>query len=172
MSELTLDLIEGTPVGVVLAAACEGMLRSVGIGLGSPRSAIRWAEKRLGASKLTLRPNEPGRQLRQYFAKRRREFELDVALDKLPPFYRRVLDACRRVEYGRVVTYGELAAAAGSPRAFRAVGGALRSNPCAIVIPCHRVVACDGIGGFSAPGGVRTKRALLRLEGLGSLEAL
>ena len=80
--------------------------------------------------------------------------------------YRAALAACMRVPYGRTETYGRLAAAAGNPRACRAAGGALKRNPSPIVIPCHRIVASDGIGGFSARGGLVTKKALLALEGV------
>jgi methylated-DNA-[protein]-cysteine S-methyltransferase len=73
----------------------------------------------------------------------------------------------RRVPRGATVTYGELAARAGAPGAAQAVGGAMARNPWVIVVPCHRVLAAGGaLGGFSAPGGVRTKRKLLRMEGV------
>jgi methylated-DNA-[protein]-cysteine S-methyltransferase len=73
----------------------------------------------------------------------------------------------RRVPRGSTVTYGELAARAGAPGAAQAVGGAMARNPWVIVVPCHRVLAAGGaLGGFSAPGGVRTKRKLLRMEGV------
>lgn len=70
----------------------------------------------------------------------------------------------RRIAPGRIRTYGALARTVRSGP--RAVAGACARNPIGIIIPCHRVVAADGLGGFSAPGGVDTKRALLRLEGL------
>ncbi|WP_333821679.1 methylated-DNA--[protein]-cysteine S-methyltransferase [Pinisolibacter sp.] len=73
----------------------------------------------------------------------------------------------RRIPRGATVTYGELAARAGAPGAAQAVGGAMARNPWVIVVPCHRVLAAGGaLGGFSAPGGVRTKRKLLRMEGV------
>ena len=73
----------------------------------------------------------------------------------------------RRVPRGSTVTYGELAARAGAPGAAQAVGSAMARNPWVIVVPCHRVLAAGGaLGGFSAPGGVRTKRKLLRMEGV------
>jgi methylated-DNA-[protein]-cysteine S-methyltransferase len=73
----------------------------------------------------------------------------------------------RRVPRGATVTYGELAARAGAPGAAQAVGGAMARNPWVIVVPCHRVLAAGGaLGGFSAPGGVHTKRKLLRMEGV------
>lgn len=92
----------------------------------------------------------------------------DVPLDTegLPPFHRKVYEAARRVGPGRTVSYGELAAMAGSPGASRAVGQALGRNPFIVVVPCHRVLASGGrAGGFSAPGGLVTKTKLLALEG-------
>jgi methylated-DNA-[protein]-cysteine S-methyltransferase len=77
-----------------------------------------------------------------------------------------VYQALRAVGAGRTVTYAELAALAGSPGAVRAVGQALARNPCPLVVPCHRVVAAGGAGGFTAPGGLETKRWLLGLEGV------
>ena len=81
------------------------------------------------------------------------------------PFQQRVLQALKRVGYGQTLTYAELAAAAGSPRAARAVGTVMASNRVPLIIPCHRVVAAAGrLGGFSAPRGVELKRYLLRME--------
>jgi methylated-DNA-[protein]-cysteine S-methyltransferase len=94
---------------------------------------------------------------------------LDVAFDdaRLPAFHRRVYDALRRVRPGETVGYGELAALAGSPGAARAVGQAVGKNPVPIVVPCHRVLAAGGKpGGFSAHGGVDTKRRMLEIEGV------
>lgn len=80
-------------------------------------------------------------------------------------FQRRVLAECRRIPYGSTVTYGQLAAKAGSPGASRAVGNCMAGNRIPLVIPCHRVVRSDGqIGSYSAPGGAQTKSKLLWLE--------
>jgi O-6-methylguanine DNA methyltransferase len=94
---------------------------------------------------------------------------LHVAFDDegLPAFHRRVYEALRRVRPGETVGYGELAALAGSPAAARAVGQAVGKNPVPIVVPCHRVLAAGGKpGGFSAHGGVDTKRKMLAIEGV------
>jgi methylated-DNA-[protein]-cysteine S-methyltransferase len=91
----------------------------------------------------------------------------DVRLDTagLPDFHRRVYEATRRILPGATRTYGELAGELGEPHASRAVGQALGRNPFPIVVPCHRVLAANGgAGGFSAPGGVRTKLRLLEIE--------
>lgn len=86
-------------------------------------------------------------------------------MDGVPAFHRRVYEAARRVVPGCTCTYGELAEALGEPGAARAVGQALGANPFAIIVPCHRVLAAGGrSGGFSAPGGVDTKRRLLEIE--------
>lgn len=78
-------------------------------------------------------------------------------------FQKRVWIAAREVSYGRTMTYGELAEKIGEPNAARAVGAALNENPVPILIPCHRVVASRGIGGFSA--GTTLKKRMLKLEG-------
>ena len=91
------------------------------------------------------------------------DVQIDVA--RLTPFRRRVTAACRAIRYGETLTYGELAAAAGSPRAARAVGSCMAANRYPLIVPCHRVVAAGGrLGDFSAPGGVATKRRLLAME--------
>jgi len=91
---------------------------------------------------------------------------IEIDLSGVPDFRRRVYEAAREIPPGETSTYGELAARMGSPDAARAVGQALGRNPFAIVVPCHRVLGAGGrIGGFSAEGGVVTKRRLLELEG-------
>lgn len=85
---------------------------------------------------------------------------------RITEFQRRVLDVCRSIPYGETLTYGQVAAAAGSPRAARAVGTVMRQNRFPLIIPCHRVVSSNGIGGYSARDGVDTKRRLLVLEGV------
>lgn len=83
-----------------------------------------------------------------------------------PPFYQKVWKACAKIPRGEVRTYGWLARHIGRPKASRAVGQALARNPFAPIIPCHRVVGADGrLVGFSAPGGIRAKRRLLKKEG-------
>ena len=103
------------------------------------------------------------RQLDEYFAGRRRTFDVPLDWTLVHGFARAVLEATAAIPYGETRTYAQIAAAAGSPRAFRAAGNALGSNPIAIVIPCHRVVASGGrIGGYG--GGLDRKRLLLDLE--------
>jgi methylated-DNA-[protein]-cysteine S-methyltransferase len=104
------------------------------------------------------------RQLDEYFAGRRRVFDLPIDRTLSSPFYRRVLEALFEVPYGRTVHYVDLARIAGSPGATRAVGTAMRTNPIPIIQPCHRVLPSDGTLGNYA-GGVARKQALLAHEG-------
>lgn len=87
-----------------------------------------------------------------------------IALDEAPEFERLVYAAALAIPHGDTRTYGEIAAAIGFPKAAQAVGQALGRNPWPIVVPCHRVLAAGGSGGFSAPGGVTTKMRLLEIE--------
>lgn len=104
-------------------------------------------------------------QVVRYFEGERSRFNVAVDLAAYPSFRRAVLEACRRIPYGRTATYGELACAAGRPGAARAVGSTMANNPLPLVVPCHRVVRSDGsIGGFSSPEGVRQKQQMLLLE--------
>ena len=104
-------------------------------------------------------------ELARYFRGESTDFAgVPIDLGRSTPFERRVYEATKRIPFGKVATYGQIAKAIGSPKASRAVGQALGKNPIAIVIPCHRVLASDGLGGFS--GGLSHKRQLLRLEGV------
>lgn len=104
-------------------------------------------------------------QIHEYFRRERRDFDLRLDLSGVTDFQREVYARLTDVPYGRVVTYGELAASLGRPGLARAVGQAVGANPIPIVIPCHRVVAAEGrLGGFS--GGLPAKVALLRTEGV------
>ncbi len=92
--------------------------------------------------------------------------QVDLDMEGLPAFHRRVYEAARSVPAGATVSYGEIARRLGAPGSARAVGQALGRNPFALIVPCHRVLAAGGkIGGFSADGGVATKRRLLAIEG-------
>ena len=105
------------------------------------------------------------RELDEYFAGERRQFDVELDWSLVGDFGRRVLGACAAVPYGTVTTYAQLAAEIGSPRAARATGTALGSNPIPIVVPCHRVLRSGGgLGGYA--GGLDVKEQLLRLEGV------
>lgn len=96
----------------------------------------------------------------------RRNLEFIVLdMQGIPAFHRRVYEATRHISPGTIQTYGEIARQIDAPRAARAVGQALSRNPFPLIVPCHRVVAANGkLGGFTAHGGVSTKRLLLSLE--------
>jgi len=107
------------------------------------------------------------KQLEFYFKKSLQSFDIRIDISSLSVFYQRVLVVTRQIPYGRVVSYGQVAAQAGFPAAARAVGGALAANPIPIIIPCHRVVAASGtLTGYSGAGGVLMKKSLLALEGI------
>lgn len=135
---------------------------------GKVVTRVLLGERRSDATRPTPLDREAGRQLLDYFAGRRREFDLPLSPD-LPRFTAAVLDAVARIPFGATRSYGDLAKAVGSPRAARAVGQAVGSNPLPLLIPCHRVLAAHGrIGGFG--GGLDWKRFLLDLEGVSFVE--
>ena len=105
------------------------------------------------------------RQLDEYFDGARHSFDIPIDWALVGEWGRKVLGACAQIPYGEVRTYGEMAAAAGSPKASRAAGTALGHNPVPVVVPCHRVLRRGGaIGGYT--GGLHIKEHLLRLEGV------
>ena len=98
----------------------------------------------------------------------------DIALDleAAPDFHRKVYEVARTIPPGQTMTYGEIAKRLGVPHESREVGQALGRNPVAIIVPCHRVLGADGkMGGFSANGGVATKRRILEIEGASAVGA-
>lgn len=104
------------------------------------------------------------KQLEEYFAGERTQFDLPLELEGTP-FQKDVWLAVGEIPYGKTISYAELATMVGRPTAFRAVGQANGSNPIPIVLPCHRVLASGGgIGGYG--GGLDMKRQLLALEGV------
>jgi methylated-DNA-[protein]-cysteine S-methyltransferase len=105
------------------------------------------------------------RQLDEYFEGRRVDFEVPIDWSLTHGFTGMVLRQTARIGYGKTSTYAEVAGRAGSPRAVRAAGNALGSNPIPVVVPCHRVLRTGGaLGGYT--GGVERKEFLLRLEGV------
>ena len=104
------------------------------------------------------------RELDEYFAGRRTDFDTPVDWRLVHGFSLKVLEATAAIPYGRVSTYKDMAIQAGSPKAARAAGNALGSNPIPIVVPCHRVLhSGGGLGGYG--GGLPMKKFLLELEG-------
>lgn len=116
---------------------------------------------------------EPLRQFEDYFAGRRTSFDLDVDLGEYPPFAQAVLKAVMRVPYGTLRSYGDIAREVGRPRAARAVGTVMATNPISLVIPCHRIIRSDGSWGrydLSLPEaeGTVKRLKLLAIEGVES----
>jgi methylated-DNA-[protein]-cysteine S-methyltransferase len=105
------------------------------------------------------------RELDEYFDNKRLTFDLPIDWTLYSDFGRRVLQATARIPFGHTATYGEMAAAAGNPKASRAAGRALGANSIPIVVPCHRIIGTSGkLTGYT--GGMHRKEALLRLEGI------
>jgi len=102
-------------------------------------------------------------QLEEYFARERTEFDIPMELDGTS-FQKQVWAELSRIPYGTTISYGELARRVGRPKGPRAVGQANGRNPIPIIVPCHRVVASNGLGGYG--GGLPMKRSLLAVEGL------
>jgi methylated-DNA-[protein]-cysteine S-methyltransferase len=154
-----------TPVGSLLLAATEqGLLRVAyeredhDAVLGALAGAV---SPRILAAPARLDPVV--RQLEEYFSGGRRMFEVPLDFRLSKGFRRAVLAHLSDIAYGRTESYAQVAAAAGSPKAVRAVGTACATNPLPVVVPCHRVVRSDGsFGGYV--GGEDAKNALLTLE--------
>jgi len=149
------DLIEWSPVNIMLTV-CHGELISVSFLRDSedpPREMPRDPEAVAFASS----------QVKEYLNGTRKSFELPLTLHG-SPFQVRVWSHLQNMPYGELQTYGEVARNMGRFGASRAVGGAVRRNHLPIVVPCHRIVAHNGIGGFT--GGLDIKQALLKIEGV------
>ncbi len=154
-----------TPVGTLLLAATEIGLVRVAFGCENHDAVLHDLSARISPRILhdATRLDETARELEQYFAGRRRTF--DVALDWClsTGFRSTVLHHLPEIAYGGTATYAAVAQLAGNPRAVRAVGTACATNPLPVVVPCHRVVRSDGgLGGYR--GGIEAKRTLLELE--------
>lgn len=148
-----------SPVGPLLLAASDAGLHA--IEFHDARHPVKRGDDWHEGNHRLLREAE--RQLREYFAGKRRSFDLPLA-PKGTPFQREVWQALASIPYGRTSSYGELAARVGRPSASRAIGAANGRNPLPIVLPCHRVIGADGsLTGFG--GGLPTKQFLLKLEG-------
>jgi methylated-DNA-[protein]-cysteine S-methyltransferase len=154
-----------SPVGSLLLAATEAGLVRVAFEVQDHDAALASLATHVSPRILRApaRLDRIARELDEYFARRRRAFDVPVDLRLAHGFRREVLDQLPSIAYGRTSSYAEIAAAAGSPRAVRAVGTACALNPVPIVVPCHRVVRSDGTMGRYA-GGENVKRVLLDLE--------
>lgn len=138
-----------SPIGVLRLTAQDGKLIEIAL------------TDKAGEAEPDPATDRAAAQLMEYFDGKRKEFSLETA-PRGTPFQRAVWKKLAEVPFGRVVTYGDLAKAIDRPTACRAVANAVGKNRLLIVFPCHRVVAANGLGGFT--GGLPIKRTLLRLE--------
>ena len=159
---------EPSPVGDLLVAATpRGLIRIAYGGTERSDEILDELARKVSPRVLELPAalDEVRRELDEYFEGKRHAFDLPVDWRLHDGFGRRVLRATARIPYGKLMTYAEVAAKAGSPRGSRAAGNALGSNRIPIVVPCHRVVRSGGaIGGYT--GGIERKEYLLGLEGV------
>jgi methylated-DNA-[protein]-cysteine S-methyltransferase len=162
-----------SPVGKLLAAVTPRGLLRLSYEQYDPDAVLQEISERVSPRVLEDPSRLDGvrRELDEYFDGRRRQFELKVDWSLSRGFFQKILRETARLGYGQLGTYKQMAEAAGSPRATRAAGNALRSNPIPIVVPCHRIVRTGGnLGGYSGElgpyaGGPQIKRRLLELEG-------
>ncbi len=146
-----------TPLGAMYVATSEAGLAGVRLPGGRPPAELNTSPDGVLGDCV--------RQLREYFAGERTAFDLPIDWDRVSGLRRRVLEALHEtVRFGAVLSYGDLGARAGDPDSARTVGEVMATNPYAIVVPCHRVVASDGLGGYG--GGLDMKRWLLAHEGV------
>lgn len=151
-----------TPIGLLGVGASELGVASIQF---SPSTSKTGGEEEPGSARAAEHLANALRQLGEYFEGRRRHFELSLDWTGVAGLRLVVLQELERsVAFGRTTTYGELAARVAAPDGARAIGAIMGSNPLPFVVPCHRVLATDGLGGFG--GGLRTKEWLLALEGV------
>ncbi len=155
-----------TELGVLHTAVTENGLVLVGLPNESKRHFKelvlgRFKDREISAASPVNRKAES--EIRQYLSGKRKEFTVPLDLQG-SPFYKRSLEKVALIPFGKVRTYGQVAKSLGNPNASRAVGSANARNPLPLFIPCHRVVASNGLGGYG--GGLAMKKKLLVLEGV------
>jgi methylated-DNA-[protein]-cysteine S-methyltransferase len=157
-----------SPLGpLVVAATPRGLVRLAYTGSRDEGEVVEDLAGKLSPRILEApeRLDDVRRELDEYFEGRRVDFEVPIDWSLTRGFTGKVLRQTARIGYGKTSTYAEVAGRAGSPRAVRAAGNALGSNPIPVVVPCHRVLRTGGaLGGYT--GGVERKEFLLRLEGV------
>lgn len=164
---LFLDTFKDKKYGVFNIAVSDKGLRLITFNKYSGLSEIleHACRNKLTIAKNPQKTNDIKSQLKEYFQGKRTNFNLRLDIGYLPPFKQRALREAKKIPYGKVITYGQLARKAGSPKAARAAGQVMATNPISIVIPCHRVVGSDGrLTGFG--GGIDMKKRLLTMEGV------
>jgi methylated-DNA-[protein]-cysteine S-methyltransferase len=157
---------QDTPLGHVWVAVRGRFLTAVEI-RAQPEIFAQAIVQRMGGKVVQSAEHtaEAVAQIEAYLEGRRKNLTIPIDWRRLKPFQRQVLQAVIEIPYGQVATYSEIATRLGKPGAARAVGRANATNPLPLVIPCHRIIGSDGsLRGYGAPGGIKTKEWLLRLE--------
>ena len=155
-----------SPIGSLFVAATDAGVVRIGLATEPEDELLDELAEEISPRVLSAprRVDRARRELDEYFAGARRDFDVPLDWSLARAFRREVLEELVKVPYGETTTYAELAADAGRPRAVRAAGTALATNPIPIIVPCHRVLRSDGsVGGYR--GGTDVKRKLLALEG-------
>ncbi len=156
-----------SPLGWMAASWMDTLVLSLTFGHATPLTAL----KKLPVA--CVEPSSPDRFMQQLVSRLRRwgagncddsfdDVEIDTA--KMTAFQQSVTAECRLIPIGETISYGELAERAGHSRAARAVGSVMSCNRFPLIVPCHRVVSSNSLGGFSSPQGLRMKRRLLAAE--------
>ncbi len=157
------DRIE-TPVGALSLVSTDKGLVFVGLKDARGKAADAYIARNFPGAEFKAGGTvnrQAAKELFEYFDGKRKTFGVKLDLRK-SGFAKDVLGKVKKIAYGKTLTYGEIAASLGKPRATRAVGAANGANPIPIIIPCHRVVASNGLGGYG--GGLPMKRKLLNHE--------
>jgi len=156
--------VTDSPIGpLTLAATPAGLVR---VSFGEDEAAVDDLARRVSPRVLRApgRLDDVRRQLDEYFEGRRHDFDLPLDWQLSSGFRRQVLAELVQVPYGQTVSYKDLAVRAGNPKASRAAGSAMATNPIAVIVPCHRCLRTSGdLGGYG--GGLDAKVWLLHLEG-------
>ena len=155
-TDLTASRVIVTPIGRLTLVASPKGLQQVIFG------AKKLSTAKSVSSKASDHLTQTERQLREYFAGKRKKFSIKLDISGTE-FQESVWYALNKISYGKTVSYAQQAKLVRKPKAFRAVGSANGKNPVAIILPCHRVIASNGtLGGYG--GGLSIKRKLLALE--------
>jgi methylated-DNA-[protein]-cysteine S-methyltransferase len=151
-----------TDIGTIFVIGTENGLSRVLFG----RDEFKEYESSLNGARLAEdgKVGDSAEEIKLYLQGELKEFRTRLDLSSGTPFQISVWRELLNIPYGKVKTYGQVADKIGRPGAARAVGNAVGANPIPIIIPCHRVVATNGLGGYS--GGIEIKKRLLRTEGV------
>ena len=166
-ANLYIDSFKDKNFGIFNLAVSDKGLRIISFGKYSGLSDIfeHACKHNLNTEKNQQKTKAVKAQLQEYLRGKRTPFMTKLDLDYLPLFKRKVLLICSKIPYGKVMSYGQLAEKAGSPKAARAIGQIMAGNPIPMVVPCHRVVGSDGsLTGYA--GGIDMKKKLLLMEGV------